>query len=177
MKPRAGNTHLSDEDLDNVLIGAGSAEAEAHLAGCAACAGRKAEFSGTIASFNQATLAWSEAKSHTLTRDLTAGVRERARPSVGAVAAGLCGLAVVGAVLGAGLGAHLPGQRPSGDAAGSAPGQTGVGDRDREIAGDNVILEDIDAALYRPDPSPEQTYRINAAHGGSGDAPATGVRE
>ncbi len=177
MKRRGGMPHLSDEELDDVLIGAGSPEAEAHLAECAACADRTAAFSAAMASFNQATLAWSEATSHTLTRDLTAGVAETAGARFGAIAAGVCGLAVVGAVLGAGVGAGLPGSRQSGDVPASVAGQTEMGDRDREIAGDNVILEDIDAALYRPDPSPEQTYRISAAHGGSGDAAADGVRE
>lgn len=146
--------HLSEDELDDVLIGMGSAEAEAHLAGCAVCAGRKAEFAEAVAGFNQATLAWSEAKSHTLTRDLTAemGAGAGARRFGLAAAAGMCGVAVVAALLSHGV------PRTS-DAPAAAP--AAAVDREREIAGDDAMLRDIDAALYRPDPSPEQVYRLD----------------
>ena len=164
--------HLSDEDLDDVLIGIGSAEAEAHLAGCAACAARTAEFRSALGSFNQATLAWSEAKSHTLTRDLTAGEAVGV-PHLGLAAAGLCGLAVVGALL-----SVVPGTLHSRTEPSAASAQAAPVDRDREIAGDNAMLQDIDAALYQPEPSPEQTYRLHPARGTSGARPAASeVRE
>ena len=153
MKGNAG--HLSEDELEDVLIGMGSAEADAHVAGCAACAGRKAEFAAAVAGFNQATLAWSEAKSHTLTRDLTAGTEGAGARRFGlAAAAGVCGAAVVAAL----LSHEVPraGETPGGTAAPAA-----AVDRDREIAGDDAMLRDIDAALYRPDPSPEQVYRLD----------------
>ena len=57
--------HLSEEQLDDVLIGDPGVEAAAHLADCAACKARVAALEAPIASFAAVSLAWSERQSVT----------------------------------------------------------------------------------------------------------------
>jgi hypothetical protein len=54
--------HLSEEAFDDVLIGLGSPESAAHLATCELCRSRMDRFRANIQAFNQASLAWSEAR-------------------------------------------------------------------------------------------------------------------
>ena len=58
-------THLSEEQLDDVLIGDPGVEAAAHLKGCGVCQERVAALEGPIASFAAVSLAWSERQSAT----------------------------------------------------------------------------------------------------------------
>jgi len=60
--------HLSREALNDVLIEAGSQEAEDHLAACSLCRGRAEEFRSALDEFDRATLAWSEARSNAMGR-------------------------------------------------------------------------------------------------------------
>lgn len=157
-----GAGHLSEDELDEVLVGGGSPAAEAHLAQCAACASRKVEFAEAVAGFNQATLAWSEAKSHGLTRELVAvGMPSRVR--FGLAGAGVCAVALVGMMLGTGV--------PWGSEAGVRPAVSQGAALAREIDGDNAMLQAIDAELYRPVQSPEQIYQIDGARR-TGERPA-----
>lgn len=59
-EPRSA--HLSEEALNDVLIGLGTPEAELHLARCEACRGQLEAFRSGLRVFNQATLTWSEAR-------------------------------------------------------------------------------------------------------------------
>src|SRR4051812_2139287 len=61
MTPESRN-HLSEEALDDVLIGIGTAEAQAHLAVCAECRAQVATFRGDMGLFNAASRAWSESR-------------------------------------------------------------------------------------------------------------------
>jgi hypothetical protein len=69
--------HLTEDELDEVLISDGdthgtlSDASRAHLAGCDACQARLEAFTTSLAHFNQASMAWSEARSNTVTRDLS----------------------------------------------------------------------------------------------------------
>jgi hypothetical protein len=54
--------HLSEEAVNDVLIGLSSPASEAHLAVCSICSGRVKEFHSEMEAFNQTTLAWSEAR-------------------------------------------------------------------------------------------------------------------
>lgn len=56
------SAHLSEEALDDVLIGLSTAESDAHLAICGACRSRVEAFQSGLQAFNQASLAWSEAR-------------------------------------------------------------------------------------------------------------------
>lgn len=58
--------HLTDEQMDDVLIGDASAEAAAHLKACPACAARMAAATMPMASFKAVSAAWSERRSATM---------------------------------------------------------------------------------------------------------------
>ena len=58
-------THLSEEQLDDVLMGDPGLEATTHLLECAACKERIAALEVSIASFAAVSLAWSERRSVT----------------------------------------------------------------------------------------------------------------
>lgn len=67
-------SHLSEDELDEVLLGIASPEVSAHLADCPPCTVRftifQTELRAQMAAFNQASLAWSEARSNTISRDI-----------------------------------------------------------------------------------------------------------
>jgi len=65
---RESINHLTDEALNDLLIGMGSSEAEYHLAECPLCRGRVEEFRSGLEEFDRATLAWSEARSNAMGR-------------------------------------------------------------------------------------------------------------
>ena len=52
--------HLTEDQIDDVLMGDLAATTAAHLAACEACKLRVAEFEAPIASFKAVSLAWSE---------------------------------------------------------------------------------------------------------------------
>ena len=54
--------HLSDEALNDVLIGVGTSVSESHLAECPLCRGKVDEFQSDLGMWNAATLQWSEAR-------------------------------------------------------------------------------------------------------------------
>jgi hypothetical protein len=70
------SAHLSEDDLDDLLLGLASSDASGHVAGCADCRERVAAFESAFQSqmsaFNQASRDWSEARSNTISRDLAA---------------------------------------------------------------------------------------------------------
>jgi hypothetical protein len=66
------SNHLSEDDLDEVLIGIASPEASAHLAECQSCGERLTAFQTQMDLFKQASMAWSEARSNTIPRELAA---------------------------------------------------------------------------------------------------------
>ena len=63
---RSSANHLSEEELNDVLIGLGSRESENHVAECALCRAKAQGFQTDMGSFNESTLAWSEARSHAM---------------------------------------------------------------------------------------------------------------
>jgi hypothetical protein len=54
--------HLDDEALNDVLIGLGSLESEAHMARCTACRSKVENFRADMNLFNSASIAWSESR-------------------------------------------------------------------------------------------------------------------
>lgn len=55
--------HLTDLELDDLLLGAGSAALQAHVDACPACRERYAAVATPIASFRDVSLAWAEQRS------------------------------------------------------------------------------------------------------------------
>jgi hypothetical protein len=60
------DTHLSEDQIDDQLIGDLAAGPAAHLAGCSVCTDRVAAAADPMASFQSVTMAWSERRSATL---------------------------------------------------------------------------------------------------------------
>ena len=54
--------HLTEEALNDLLLGMAAPASEAHLAVCAGCRARVEEFQSGMRQFNEASLAWSEAR-------------------------------------------------------------------------------------------------------------------
>ena len=58
--------HLTDDQIDDLLIGDLAPEPAAHLAACDLCIARVAQASEPLASFDSVSLAWSQRRSSTL---------------------------------------------------------------------------------------------------------------
>jgi hypothetical protein len=94
--------HLTDDQIDDLLIGDAAADSVAHMESCSHCAVRLAAAQSPIASFNAASLAWGQRRSATLPlqlrqspRGVLAGSRLRvAAAAVGTTAAAVFALAL-----------------------------------------------------------------------------------
>ena len=149
--------HLTQDEIDELLIGVAGPELQAHCAACVPCWNRVAALSASIDCYSRASLAWSEARSNTFTRDLsghkpTPRVTQSAMRSVAATLI----LGVVASVTAGTYAwpAHLKGAAleakitPAARAA--APDM-----RAQQIARDNAMMEAIDAELTEPEsPAP-----------------------
>jgi hypothetical protein len=62
--------HLTDDQLDEVLLGFASEEASEHAIACIACRERVAAFELQMLAFNRASSAWAEARSNSISREL-----------------------------------------------------------------------------------------------------------
>ena len=155
MKPES-SAHLSQEALDDVLIGLGSPESEVHLAVCAACRGQLERFQSSVRAFNQASMAWSEvraeAKPVKQLRDHTSRARVSMFAPLGwAMAAAL--LLVIGIPVW--NREHRPVVEQNPAAASTS------GDSEAQIAEDNNLLKSIDAALNASEASPVSEYHLS----------------
>jgi len=65
------STHLSEDQIDDLLIGYLATEPAAHLATCEPCQLRVSEAKAPIANFKAVSLAWSERRSATLPSQLS----------------------------------------------------------------------------------------------------------
>jgi hypothetical protein len=180
--------HLSDREIDSVLIGAPATETASHLSRCEHCRQRVAEAKAPIIRFKAVTLSWSERQSATLPlRAATAGSmtwNRRAALAGTATAALLIGLAMpmmrtqlqatpeaaghsaappateVATVSTPVLSATM--QRSSAETT-----ATEVSDdpQDEQIARDNEMLQNINQALDNPVESPADTYSLQSVDG------------
>jgi hypothetical protein len=146
------STHLTDEALDDVLIGLGSFEAEAHLARCLQCRSRVESFRADVALFNAASMAWSESRPQ---RPARASLRHSGDPirfafvSWSAVAALLLITAVA-------VWRHSVVSPPNHvNIVESQPV-----DSEAQIAQDNQLLQEINAAISSDDESPIEEYNL-----------------
>jgi hypothetical protein len=65
--------HLSEEQIDDQLIGELGSAAAVHLAACGICTARVAQAAEPIADFRDVTMAWSERRSATMPLPVVAG--------------------------------------------------------------------------------------------------------
>ena len=143
-------THLSEEALDDVLIGLGTAEAHAHLAACEECRAQVATFHGDIGLFNAASIAWSESRRPQPHKSAPNGRTLRA------AFIGWATVAVALAVMAVGIWRHHP--EPSREAH-TVPSSQPL-DSEAQIAQDNQLLQAVNAAISPDEASPIEEYRI-----------------
>ena len=151
--------HLSNDQIDDALLGDMAPEADRHLAACELCAARLAEARMPIDSFRTVTLAWSERRSATLPLQefkMSAGPLRSAavkrQPIWASAVAVLLALAVAVPVL-----RHET--RLNGDESSQVPVavSTPVADQsasDDQISRDNQMLSAIDRDLAASTESP-----------------------
>ena len=164
--------HLSEDDLDEVLLGIATPVSTAHLAGCELCADRFTAFQTELRSqmdaFNQASMAWSEARSNTISRDVAhhKATSRLTLPKLWSAAAAM--------VLAATIGLHVTLDRRAvaPEASNSSTIQTASASLDAihpehdqaEIATDNAMLAAIDSEIGTPKPTQFGLYqKIQAA--------------
>jgi hypothetical protein len=154
--------HLSDEALDDLLIGAATRSHEAHLASCESCAARLATFRSSIALFNQASTAWSQARSNSISRELTPKSSAfRILPAWSIAAAFF--LAVTLSFL-VGMHRGLARRATAMDVAQQhIERRQHIDHQQQEIASDNAMLDAIDSEISQPVPSPVEVSGIQKA--------------
>ena len=145
-------SHLSEEALEDVLIGLGSSQSEAHLAGCVDCRARLEAFQSDVAMFNAATMAWSENRPLRPNQNATGKAPLRPRlafVSWAAMAVILMGMAVAiwhhGAVAPPNHATVIESQPL---------------DSDAQIAQDNQLLQAVNAAISPDEESPIDQYKL-----------------
>jgi len=149
MTPEYKN-HLSEEALDDVLIGLGSAESHAHLVVCSECSDRVKRFLGDVALFNAASMAWSQSR---MPRPQTS------RPLHGRLNATFVGWAITAVallVMAFGIWHHRP--KPAPPQANTVQPQPT--DSAVQIAQDNQLLQAVNAAISADEASPIEEYKI-----------------
>ncbi len=153
-------SHLSEDNLDEILLGIASPESSAHLAACGVCTVRfttfQAELKAQMSAFNQASMAWSEARSNTISRDLA---HHKATPRLTLPAVWSAAAAMM---LAATLALHVSLDRRSSalEASNSVASQTISASSDaihpehdqHELASDNAMLAAIDSEMGTPQP-------------------------
>ena len=146
--------HLTDEALDDVLIGLGSPAAHAHLAQCADCRRRVESFQSGIDLFNQASLAYSEAQPVKTSRTAQPARRFLAQPVFAVWAAAAALLVLAGPAAWHLLSPHSV----------HAPAiATEVQDTEAQIAEDNELLEQVNAAIAPNDQNVVDQFQLTEA--------------
>jgi anti-sigma factor RsiW len=143
-------THLSEEALDDLLIGLGTPQSHSHLAACPECRAKVDVFRADMRLFNAASINWSEARPPLPRRNLSHPARMRfAFASWAAVAAALFIMAFA-------VWHHRTV---------SAPDQAQImrpqpADSEAQIAQDNQLLEAVNVAISPEEVSPIDEYNI-----------------
>jgi hypothetical protein len=143
-------THLSDEALNDVLIGLGSPESHAHLDACKECRAQVQAFRGDVQLFNAASIAWSESR-WPIAR-ITAPHRGRPRIPFASWTAVAATLVIMALAVWHHRSAAPPAQV-------SAP-QSLPADSEAQIAQDNQLLQAVNAAISPEEESPIVEYKI-----------------
>jgi hypothetical protein len=148
------STHLSEEAINDVLIGLGTAESDAHLAVCSICNSHLKQFRVEMEAFNETTLAWSEARP-------TASLRATRRSKVRAAMYSPLGWALAAVLLiaiGIPVRSHYQSSLDRASVQAPAPGDTQA-----QIEKDNDLLRSVDVALNENEESPISAYHISEA--------------
>jgi hypothetical protein len=153
--------HLSEEDLNDVLIGLGSPESDAHLVVCNECRDQVEHFRSEVEMFKQTSLAWSEARSLSIPRIS----RPKATP---AILNPVAWAAAAALLLMIGIPVWNNDHRAASDQ-GTAQVQM-PSDSEAQIAQDNALLQSVDAVLSAGETSPINEYDLSAGPASRVDA-------
>ena len=165
------DAHLSEDQLDEVLMGIAEPAVRQHAARCATCGKRLATFQELMVTFNDATLAWSEARSNRMPTELApAGARgwlydglgSRSRVAYAGAAVAALAMLIAGVMHDRGAAAPAP------SGAESAARSDYSSSRQQEISNDNAMLFEISAELYQPMAIPDSLSEEHA-RGRNGD--------
>jgi hypothetical protein len=151
--------HLSEAELDDVLIGCASDEAARHAAMCEACGAQIQPFQSSMTTFNEGTMAWAQAKSNTVSRDLSSARLSTAGWQSLRWSMGVATTAALACVMALGLHGSPAGM----DAAQAPVEQTATSSSAQEIAADNEMLQAINSEMNTAAPAPLQAYRPASA--------------
>lgn len=149
MTPDISN-HLADEALSDVLIGLGSLESDAHLARCPECRSKVDDFRADMTLFNSASMAWSESQSERPAKASRHPAARRIRFALVIWSAAVALLLMMAITF----------WRHS---AVAPPNHVNIVesqplDSETQIAQDNELLQDINAAIGSDDEYPIQEY-------------------
>lgn len=148
MTPASIN-HLSQEALDDVLIGLGSADAQSHLAVCSECRATVETFRGDIRLLNAASMAWIQSR-----RQIP--LREHPATRVPAAVVGWAVSAAAMAAMVFGIWQHRSPAPPNQ----AKTAQSQPVDSEAQIVQDNELLQAVNAAISTDEASPIEEYRI-----------------
>lgn len=143
------SAHLSEEDLDDVVIGMGSRESQTHLDICEECRSKLREFRTDINLFNETSMAWTEAT--TAKRDVAPQQRMFRIPTL---LLGLCAIAMLLVIV------ALPSiSRVFHE---SSPVTPVLSERDsqEQIAQDNELMKNVEAVINPDEASVVDQYHL-----------------
>jgi hypothetical protein len=164
------SAHLTEDELDEALLGMASANHSLHLASCPDCRAQLEQFHSTVALFSEASIGWSQARSNALNRDL----KQHRTPfrftaqTVWTSAATLVLLATI--TVGIELRQHSEASMAAKVEQRRIQSETNIAraaNAENEIASDNAMLLQIDAAINNSEPSPQELYGIRSSLGTS----------
>jgi len=145
----AESAHLTEEAVNDALIGLSTPEANAHLAVCQPCCDRLEKFRSTVTMFNQASLAWSEDRPAPNPRI----VGPKARPAWFAPASWALAAAILLAI-------GVPVWRHEGRISQIRDAASASAESEAQIAADNDLLRSVDAVLSENEASPLNEYQL-----------------
>ncbi len=156
------SAHLSEEALNDVLIGMGSDESEIHLAVCAACRARVDEFHSDMDAFNRSSLASSEFASRQSPHPIVPRPRSQSLRvlSFGMAAAAALFLAMTTSLW------HKTDHKIDQGSTNQVSFNQGAPhvdvpeDTEAQIAQDNELLKAVNAAISPEDESPFSEYHL-----------------
>jgi hypothetical protein len=139
--------HLTEDQIDDCLIGDLAPEAAAHLEACSPCLTRVARAEEPLASFRAVSLAWSERRSATLPLQASASARPNWARRLAWGAAAAAAIAIGVAIPAVHHTSETSGQDVSVAASAAAVQVAAPASREEQIARDNQMLKAIDREL------------------------------
>ncbi len=144
--------HLSEEALNDTLIGMGSSTAELHLATCTLCRAKVEEFQADLGVWNSTTLAWSQVQAEQGERIRIPAPHRRLSPA--AVGWALAAVALLAMVIPVGRESGVFGTKHSAVAVAQQE------DSQAQIAQDNELLKEVNAAINPDEMSQLKEYDL-----------------